>query len=88
MEEMNRIKRKIKENEQENISMTNEELAESLNMSMEKLSSHLKNMQKTKSLDEEIKAGDNVEEGSDILQITGNSTDVLLVQVKDSKLAA
>ena len=30
------------------------------------------------------KAGDNVEEGSDILQITGNSTDVLLVQVKDS----
>lgn len=58
MEEMNRIKRKIKENEQENISMTNEELAESLNMSMEKLSSHLKNMQKTKSLDEEIKVGD------------------------------
>lgn len=38
--------------------MTNEELAESLNMSMEKLSSHLKNMQKTKSLDEEIKVGD------------------------------
>ena len=31
-----------------------------------------------------VKAGDNVEEGSDILQITGNSTDVLLVQVKDS----
>lgn len=31
-----------------------------------------------------IKAGDNVEEGSDILQITGNSTDVLLVQVKES----
>ena len=58
MEERNRIKRKIKENEQENISMTNEELAESLNMSMEKLSSHLKNMQKTKSLDEEIKVGD------------------------------
>lgn len=58
MEEMNRIKRKIKENEQENISMTNEELAESLNMSMEKLSSHLKNMQKTKSLDEGIKVGD------------------------------
>ena len=25
-----------------------------------------------------------MEEGSDILQITGNSTDVLLVQVKDS----
>lgn len=58
MEEMNRIKRKIKENEQENISMTDEELAESLNMSMEKLSSHLRNMQKTKSLDEEIKVGD------------------------------
>ena len=31
-----------------------------------------------------VKAGDNVEEGADILQITGNSTDVLLVQVKDS----
>lgn len=31
-----------------------------------------------------VKAGDNVEEGSDILQITGNSTDVLLVQVKES----
>ena len=31
-----------------------------------------------------VKAGDNVEKGSDILQITGNSTDVLLVQVKDS----
>ena len=31
-----------------------------------------------------VNAGDNVEEGSDILQITGNSTDVLLVQVKDS----
>lgn len=31
-----------------------------------------------------VKAGDSVEEGSDILQITGNSTDVLLVQVKDS----
>ncbi|WP_455719598.1 hypothetical protein [Agathobacter sp.] len=31
-----------------------------------------------------VKAGDNVEEGSDILQITGNSTDVMLVQVKDS----
>lgn len=31
-----------------------------------------------------VKAGDNVEEGSDILQITGKSTDVLLVQVKDS----
>ena len=31
-----------------------------------------------------VKAGDNVEEGSDILQITGNSTDVLLVQVRDS----
>jgi len=31
-----------------------------------------------------VKAGDNVEEGSDILQITGNSTDVLLVLVKDS----
>lgn len=31
-----------------------------------------------------VKAGDNVEEGSDILQITGNSTDVLLVQIKDS----
>ena len=31
-----------------------------------------------------VKAGDNVEEGSDILQITGNSTDILLVQVKDS----
>lgn len=29
-----------------------------------------------------VKAGDNVEEGSDILQITGNSTDVLLVQVR------
>lgn len=31
-----------------------------------------------------VKAGDNVEEGADILQITGNSTDVLLVQVKES----
>ena len=31
-----------------------------------------------------VKAGDNVEEGSDILQITGNSTDVLQVLVKDS----
>jgi multidrug efflux pump subunit AcrA (membrane-fusion protein) len=31
-----------------------------------------------------VKVGDNVEEGADILQITGNSTDVLLVQVKDS----
>lgn len=31
-----------------------------------------------------VKAGDNVEEGADILQITGNSTDILLVQVKDS----
>lgn len=31
-----------------------------------------------------VKAGDNVEKGSDILQITGNSTDVLQVQVKDS----
>lgn len=31
-----------------------------------------------------VKAGDNVEKGSDILQITRNSTDVLLVQVKDS----
>ena len=31
-----------------------------------------------------VKAGDNVEEGADILQITGNSTDVLLVLVKDS----
>ena len=31
-----------------------------------------------------VKAGDNVEEGSDILQITGNSTDVLQVLVRDS----
>lgn len=58
MEEINRIKRKLKENEQANISMSDEELAESLNMPMEKLSSHLKSMQKTKSLDEEIKVGD------------------------------
>lgn len=58
LENINRIRRKLTENEAKNITMTDEEMAEALGLTVEKLQMCYVNMQSSQSLDAEIKIDD------------------------------